>query len=151
MESLFKLAKPADIEILTELIREFYAHEQMDFDRQAVFSTLEQIVSNNIYGYIYLIDMNHKIIGYFAIMFSFSLEYHGQNAILDELYIREPYRRQGIGKKVIQFVIDICRKKGIKALHLEVDRKNTKAQSLYNKVGFINSHRYLMSKWLSVD
>ncbi|MGB3533365.1 MAG: GNAT family N-acetyltransferase [Microcoleaceae cyanobacterium] len=151
MESLFKPASLSDIEILTELIREFYAHEKMVFDRLAVFSTLQNIISNDFYGCIYLIDVNQETIGYFAVMFSFSLEYHGQNAMLDELYIREQYRRQGIGKKVIQFVVDLCRTKGIKALHLEVDRQNTKAQSLYRQFGFIDSHRYLMSKWLTVD
>ncbi|MGB3405525.1 MAG: GNAT family N-acetyltransferase [Microcoleaceae cyanobacterium] len=151
MKSLFKLASLSDLEILTELIREFYIHEKMVFSRQAVCYTLQQILNNDGYGQIYLVCINQEIIGYFAVIFSFSLEYHGRNAILDELYIREQYRRQGIGKQTIQFVKEICRKKGINALHLEVDHQNTNAQRLYRQVGFVDSHRSLMSQWLSVD
>lgn len=43
---------------------------------------------------------------------------------------------------------DVCRSLGIKALHLEVDRVNTRAKQLYHRFGFQDHERYLLTKWL---
>ncbi len=127
---------------------EFYAHEGLLFDEKVANSALSLILSNQSYGQIYLIYIHEKIIGYLVVTFGFSLEYRGRDAFIDELYIQEQYRRQGIGKKALQLAEKICRESGIQAVHLEVERENTRARSLYGKVGFTNSDRYLLTKWL---
>jgi ribosomal protein S18 acetylase RimI-like enzyme len=78
----------------------------------------------------------------------YSLEYHGRDAIIDELYIIEEYRGQGIGTRAIELAAKESRSLGIKALHLEVERKNTNAQHFYRKIGFEDHDRYLLTKWL---
>lgn len=37
----------------------------------------------------------------------------------------------------------------IQAVHLEVERKNTAAQSFYRQAGFEDQERYLMTKWIA--
>ncbi|MGZ7077088.1 MAG: GNAT family N-acetyltransferase, partial [Candidatus Angelobacter sp.] len=86
--------------------------------------------------------------GYFALTFCFSLEFHGRFALLDELYLREAYRRQKLGKAAVSFAEDLCRKAGIAAVRLEVGRENQNAQSLYRAAGFKEDERNLMTKWL---
>jgi GNAT superfamily N-acetyltransferase len=97
---------------------------------------------------IYLIFRGAELAGYFALTFCFSLEFHGRFALFDELYLREPYRRQKLGKAVVAFAEDLCRKAGVKAVRLEVGRKNQGAQSLYRAAGFKEDERNLMTKWL---
>lgn len=48
----------------------------------------------------------------------------------------------------LQRVEEVCRMEGIRALHLEVDRGNTRAQELYRRVGYRDHDRYLLTKWL---
>ena len=51
----------------------------------------------------------------------------------------------------IRFVEDACRDLGVEALHLEVERGNTRAQTVYHKAGFADHDRYLLTKWLASD
>lgn len=86
--------------------------------------------------------------GYIVLTFGFSLEFHGRDAFVDELYVRNGYRGHGIGKASLRLVEEVCQKEGIKALHLEVDRQNLHAQNLYRKAGYKDHDRYLLTKWL---
>ncbi len=107
-----------------------------------------RVLDNPDLAQIYLIFRGTDLAGYFALTFCFSLEFHGRFALLDELYLREPYRRQKLGKAVVVFAEDLCRKAGIKAVRLEVGRENQGAQSLYRAAGFKEDERNLMTKWL---
>ena len=75
-------------------------------------------------------------------------DFDGRFALFDELYLREPFRRQKLGKAVVAFAEELCKKAGIKAMRLEVGRENQPAQSLYNAAGFKQDERNLMTKWL---
>ena len=49
-------------------------------------------------------------------------------------------QRQGYGKKLLLYVLDILKKEGIKQLTLEVRESNVGAQKLYESCGFKRSH-----------
>ncbi|MDI6641807.1 MAG: ribosomal protein S18-alanine N-acetyltransferase, partial [Elusimicrobiota bacterium] len=50
--------------------------------------------------------------------------------------VKENYRRQGIGKKLLEHIIQFARTKEINQLFLEVRAKNLPAINLYTKFGF---------------
>ena len=133
---------------MLELMREFYAQQHMRFDEPAASLAINKALSNHDLAQIYLIFRGTELAGYFGLTFCFSLEFHGRFALLDELYLREPYRRQKLGKAVVAFSEDLCKKSGIRALRLEVGRENQPAQSLYLAAGFKVDERNLMTKWL---
>ncbi len=61
--------------------------------------------------------------------------------ILDECQIinfavSSPYRRQGIGRKIMDALFSHCEKKGVKKYFLEVRVSNSAAISLYEGFGF---------------
>ena len=65
----------------------------------------------------------------------------GIKIILDEadimnIAIKEDYRRQGIATLLLNHILDFCKEKGIKTIHLEVNEENFSAISLYQKLGF---------------
>lgn len=148
-EAKFKIAETSDSEILVEFIREFYKFEHLNFDESLVRTALAKILHDHSLGRVWLIQHDDKAIGYVVLTFGYSLEFRGRDAFIDELYIRESYRGQGVGMSVIQFIESVCPSLGIQALHLEVERKNTAAQNLYRKVGFKDHDRYLMTKWIA--
>jgi GNAT superfamily N-acetyltransferase len=45
-----------------------------------------------------------ETIGYIVLTLGDSLEYHGRDAFVDEIYIRESHRGKGIGAQAIKFV-----------------------------------------------
>ena len=148
MNALFQLLSDHEIPTLLEMMREFYAQQEMRFDGPAASDALARALSNPELAQIYLIFRGTELAGYFALTFCFSLEFQGRFALLDEIYVREPFRRQKLGTAVVVFAEDLCRKAGIKALRLEVGRENMGAQSLYRVAGFKEDERNLMTKWL---
>lgn len=148
MNALFQLLSDQEIPTLLEMMREFYCQQEMRFDEPAASLAINRVLSNPELAQIYLIFRGPELAGYFALTFCFSFEFHGRFALFDELYLREPFRRQKLGKAVVVFAEDLCRKAGIKALRLEVGRENQPAQALYLATGFKEDERNLMTKWL---
>ena len=65
----------------------------------------------------------------------------GIKIILDEadimnIAVKKDYRRQGIATLLLNHILKICKEKGIKTIHLEVNEENFSAISLYQKFGF---------------
>lgn len=58
-------------------------------------------------------------------------------AELERVAVSSTYRGKGIGKILIDNLIDILRKRGIARLMLEVRTKNTNAITLYKQCGFV--------------
>lgn len=148
MNALFQLLSDQEIPTLLEMMREFYAQQEMRFDEPSASLAINRVLSNPELAQIYLIFRGTELAGYFALTFCFSFEFHGRFALFDELYLREPFRRQKLGKAVVVFAEDLCKKAGIKALRLEVGRENQPAQALYLATGFKEDERNLMTKWL---
>jgi ribosomal protein S18 acetylase RimI-like enzyme len=130
------------------MMRDFCAHEHLAFDEQVILSALNKILADASLGRVYLMLADEMVAGYIVLTFGFSLEYQGRDAFVDELYVKESYRGQGIGKRCLQFIEGVCREIGVKALHLEVERANTRAQAVYRGAGFVEHDRYLMTKWV---
>jgi GNAT superfamily N-acetyltransferase len=148
MNVLFQLLSEEDVPALLEMMGDFYAQQEMRFQEKIARAGIEKLLKAPQLGQIYLIFRGPALAGYFALTFCFSLEFHGRFALLDELYLREPFRRLKLGEGVVGFAEGICRREGIAALRLEVGRENSPALALYKKVGFAEDARNLMTKWL---
>jgi len=148
MEITFKIAEVADLDILIQLIKQFCEVDNHPFDDSSIRIALSNLLQDKSLGRVWLIQQAKKAIGYIVLTFGYSLEYRGRDAFIDEFYIQESYRRQGIGTKSLQFIESVCPELKIQALHLEVEQENLAAQSLYRKSGFKNQERHLMTKWI---
>jgi ribosomal protein S18 acetylase RimI-like enzyme len=148
VNALFQLLSDQELPALLEMMREFYSQQEMQFDEAAASRAVTSALNDPGLAQIYLIFRGQELAGYFTLTFCFSLEFHGRFALLDEVYLREQFRRQKLGNAVVAFAEDLCRKAGIKALRLEVGRENQGAQALYRAAGFKEDKRNLMTKWL---
>ncbi len=144
----FRQAESSDADLLLETMRDFYAHEELAFEEPAARRALEGIINDSSFGRVVLICSDGDVIGYTVLTFGYSLEFHGRDAFVDEIYLREDARGQGIGQHILVYLTEICAENGVQALHLEVERKNAAAQSAYRKFGFEDHDRYLMTKWI---
>jgi len=151
LEVHFRLANTADVDLLIGFMQQFYEIDQYPFDEPIAREALQTLIEESSLGRVWIIDRKSEAIGYIAVTFGYSLEFHGRDAIIDEFFLTAPHRNQGIGKEALQFVCEECRHLGIHALHLEVERTNEVAQALYGKMGFEpHEQRYLMSRWLAM-
>lgn len=148
MSSTLRLADAADVDLLTELMAEFYAESGVDLDKDAARSALDGLVRNSSAGRIWLVLSDGVPVGYIVLTLGYSLEYYGRDAFVDDLYIRPEHRAQGLGKLALQRLEDSCRDLDVRAIHLEVGRDNHAARGLYRKWGFEEHDRLLMTKHL---
>jgi len=146
MNETFTTAAAADIDALVALVQQFYAHERIAFDEARVRAALAALIDAPALGCVWLIGRGAAVVGYLVVTFGFSLEYGGRDAFIDELFLLEAERGQGLGSLALAFTADHCRAHGVRALHLEVDRLNTGAQRLYQRRGFSDHDRYLMTR-----
>ena len=130
------------------MMRTFYAQQEMRFDEAIATDVIMQLLDDPKQGQAYLIFRGSELAGYFVLTFCFSLEFHGRFGLLDEVYLLESHRGQKIGKAVVAFAEELCKKAGVHALRLEVGRENQPAQSLYRTAGLKIDERFLMTKWL---
>ncbi|MDX1932099.1 MAG: GNAT family N-acetyltransferase [Capsulimonadales bacterium] len=138
-----RTATLADAEALVVLIREFYDEfGDLEFDDVETPKTLRMLLTDPALGTVLVPCVDGAPIGYLALMYCLSLEFHGRYAFVDELYIRKGFRGRGHGKRLLARAEDRCRADGLRALFLEVDRANPDTQRLYRNAGFQNRDHY---------
>jgi ribosomal protein S18 acetylase RimI-like enzyme len=145
----FHPAGIADEETLAELMREFYAHEGIDYERSRAREAFRALVADPALGRVWLMRAGGELAGYLAVTVCYSLEFAGRYALVDELYVREAFRGQGIGARALDVAAEACRELGVAAVRLEVDTWNTRAMKLYERLGFTLQERYMMSRWIA--
>ncbi len=144
----YRLATIADTSLLLTMMAAFYAEDAHAFVPGQAEAAIHDLMTHEHYGRLWLIEVEGAIVGYIAVTFGYSLEYHGRDAILDEIYLQAPYRGQGIGTHSLRFVETACRELGITALHLEVMDDNPQASALYRRLGYEPRSSQFLHKWL---
>jgi GNAT superfamily N-acetyltransferase len=79
------------------------------------------------------------------VSFIWALEHGGRAAWLEELYVRPAERGRGLGRTLLQAVVDACRAAGCAAIALEVEASHARAANLYRREGF-TAHR--RARWV---
>lgn len=130
------------------LMSQLYAQDAVPWDEDRSRKALTDLFADPDSGGIWLIQVDGATAGYVVLTICFSLEFHGRYGLVDELFIEEQWRSRGIGSEALGFAEEQCRVRGLKALRLEVDRKNVRAQELYRRRGFEVHDRYLMTRWV---
>jgi len=141
----FKPLVISDIESVVIMMQEFYALDNYPIDVGVSKTLLTDFISNENLGKAWLIIFNDEIVGYVIITFIFSFEYQGKIAFLDELYVREKFRGNGIGSQTLAFIIEESKQLSLKLIYLEIENHNQNAQKLYIASGFELHNRKLMA------
>ena len=140
----FKPLEIADIEIITQMMQDFYAIDNYPMDVEVTKTLFQEFITNEHLGKSWLIYSENEIVGYIILTYIFSFEYGGKIAFLDELFIKETARGKGFGKEAIQFIQGEVPKLSLKLLYLEVEPHNENAQKLYLAHDFELHNRKLM-------
>ena len=82
---------------------------------------------------------NSKIVGMMSIIFLSRLNQNTLEMYVPELIVSQNYRSNGIGKKLINFSIDIGKEKKCHRMRLESGNQRTESHKFYRNLGFENS------------
>lgn len=139
---------PTDLPLLERLVRAYHVEDGLTFDPDRQPAALRSLVDDQPLGHGWFVVVDGASKGYVVLTLSFSIEAGGRDGIIDELYLVPEIRGRGIGRQVLDLVEAEARKLGLNTLYLEVEHGN-RAIELYRRAGFVDHHRYLMSKLLA--
>jgi ribosomal protein S18 acetylase RimI-like enzyme len=149
----FRVAQESELDtvlaFMQELSREDQLPDQRALDSLRARAALRELVNDPSRGTVWLICDGDVPVGYLSLTFGYSLEFHGRDAFIDELYIRPTHRGRGWGTRAMGHAETVALAANVRAVHLEVGRTNIGAQAFYRKAGYADHDRYLMSKWIA--
>ena len=145
MTATLTSARPEHTTLLVDLMQEFYAESGHRMDRDQSLEAFRSLLGDESLGRVWLIRQGDDIAGYVVLTLGYSLEYGGRDAFVDDLFLRAPYRGQGLGKLALARVRATCLELGVRALHLEVAHDNPRAASLYRRTGFKDHNSDLLT------
>ena len=131
-------AERADIPHLVALMREFYAEASYPLDDAWATGAFEHLLGEPALGAVWLVEEGDAPIGHVVLTIHFSMEFGGLCGTIDDLFVKPAYRRRGAGSAAIEAVIAECRRRGCRALSVEVGTDNRAAQALYEKFGLVS-------------
>ncbi len=138
------LAKLEDLDRVLPLVTAFHDEEGVQQDEATRRDALTPLLEGSPHGCIYLAGPTRAPIGYVIITFGWSVEFGGMDGFVDEIYIRPGVRGRGIGTEILTALPKTLSAAGMKAIHLEVDKTNTKARSVYEKMHFAPRENYML-------
>ena len=144
-----RVANTEDISLLVTLMAEFYAESATPLETARAAEAFAALLGDDRLGKVWLVQAGNDDVGYVVITFSYSMEFAGRNAFVDDLFIQEPFRGAGLGTAALKEVRAYCVEQGVRAVHLETGRDNAAAHALYRRVGFKVTDRQLLTLELS--
>jgi ribosomal protein S18 acetylase RimI-like enzyme len=126
-------------------MREFYSESSTPLDSNRASAAFAALLTDDRLGHVWLIQAGRNDVGYVVVTFSYSMEFGGLNAFVDDLFIQAPFRGAHLGTAALQEVRAFCIERGVRALHLETGRDNAAAQALYQRAGFKVTDRQLLT------
>ena len=130
-----RLATLSDIPALVELMRQFYSEGSFPLDREWAARSFANLITEPSRGAVWLIDMDGDSVGHVVLSLRFAMEFGGLSAYVDDLFVRADCRRKGAATAGMEALVDECRRRGCKSIHVEVDPANVAANALYRRYG----------------
>ncbi len=128
-----------DFDAYLTMSREFYSSEATDHPvpDEHFQRTFDEIMSGSPIARAWMIDVQGRPTGYLLASVTWSNEFGGRVAWLEELYLRRSARGQGLGRQAIEQAMDeLKRLDRVTGFRLEVAPANAKVIQLYKKEGF---------------
>jgi diamine N-acetyltransferase len=144
-------ALPGDVDILVDLMDEFYAESGYVLDRGEARTAFEVLVGEPRLGQVWLVEDEGEVVGHLVVTFVFAMEHGGSMAVVDDFFVRPAWRGRGFGTAALGIVRRECAELGLRAMRVEVGHDNEVAQAVYRRNGFAVVDHRLMTTTLDQE
>ena len=129
-----KLASVSDIEELCKLNTYFYNNTDVNLLRKSLNKNTTEIIC--------IAYVNNMAVGFCSGIIIKSIFYDELRAEMEAMFVREEYRKQGIGNKLLNFLETQLSERGVHHFHVSTHHTNREAillveKNAYNKTGEI--------------
>jgi GNAT superfamily N-acetyltransferase len=136
----FEPAVAKDLPQMVELLVQLFEQEaEFSPDAAKQETALKLIFADPKLGKLFVARDGAKVVAMASLLFTVSTAEGGRAALFEDLVVRPDYRKQGIGARLLEYVIEQARAEGVLRLTLLTDMQNEQAQALYRRLGFVGS------------
>lgn len=129
-------------------IRLAFETEAVSLNEDVVTTGIEALFNDPGKGVYFVAEQEGVIAGCFLITYEWSDWRNGTIWWLQSVYVSKPYRRQGIFRKMYDYLIEAIRHDAaIIGLRLYVEKSNSRAQGVYSSLG-MNGDHYTVFEWM---
>ncbi|MBI5936592.1 MAG: GNAT family N-acetyltransferase [Betaproteobacteria bacterium] len=142
-------ATAADLEALAELLSELFSLER-DFapDRAKQLAALRSIVDNPTLGRLFVLKSHGQVVGMANALITISTAEGGPVLLLEDVILKREHRGAGLGRRLVEHVLDWAAAQGMARVTLLADRDNAAALNFYSRLGFRFSAMQVLRKSL---
>jgi GNAT superfamily N-acetyltransferase len=132
MEIKIRTIREPDFKQLLDLFKEFAEFEKLP---ERMTNTPERMVEEKAYLKGFVAETGDKrIVGYAAYFFTY-YTWFGKCLYIDDLYVKPEFRAKGIGKRLMNRVIEFARRSKCHKLRWQVSNWNEPAIQFYQSLG----------------
>ncbi len=131
MSVIIRKANEQDFPVVLALIKEFSIFQKTP---AKVTITLEEMIKEKNVFRCLVAEADKQIVGFASFFFAY-YSWSGKGLYLDDLYVTEPFRKQALGKKLLDAVIDVAKAEQCKKVRWQVSGWNVNAIEFYKKMG----------------
>jgi len=138
-------ASHEDLAAMAGLLAELFAQEH-DFhpDAGRQLAGLNLILDNPALGRLFVVRVDGEVVAMANVLITISTAEGGRVAILEDVIVRERQRGLGIGRRLVEHVLDWARQEGMTRITLLTDHDNVAGQAFYARQGFRPSSMRVM-------
>lgn len=133
-----------DLDRVFELLNELY-ESKLKYER---FKEIYHLKLKDTNSYYIVAILKNRIVGILTSEIQVKLHRAKKQSFIEDLIVDKEYRRQGIGKALLQNAIDYAKENDCEVIELTSYIKNENAHRFYENSGFIK-HSYKFKKYLS--
>ena len=131
MNIIIRKADENDFPVIISLIKEFSIFQKTPWK---VTNTLDQMIKDKDIFQCLVAVIDKEIVGFATFFFTY-YSWTGKGLYLDDLYIKDSFRKQAVGKKLLDTIIDLAKKEQCKNIRWLVSNWNLNAIDFYKNMG----------------
>ena len=150
---IVRKAEPGEGEVIHRLMQELCDYENLSFEFRASPADLENILFNLRCGDALLVYDNESdgIIGVMLLSYNYS-SFNGRPGIfIEDFYIREPFRRHGIGTAMLTRLKWLAKEQGFGRIDWLCLKSNTSSVDFYRSCGARTMDDWLLFRLTDED
>lgn len=138
-----------DLPHLADLLAELFTLES-DFrpERDKQLRGLRLILDNPALGSLFVLRVGGQVAGMANALITVSTAEGGRVLLLEDVIVSSEHRGGGLGRRLVEHVLDWAREQGMTRVTLLADQDNRAALEFYRRLGFELSHMTVLRKKL---
>ncbi|MBD0320423.1 MAG: GNAT family N-acetyltransferase [Gemmatimonadetes bacterium] len=134
-----------DVPRLVALMADFYGEAGFPLPTTAAAHAFGSLLDDPRLGRVWILEADGEAAGFIVLTVAFSMEFGGLRGFVDDLFVRPRFRGRGLAAAGLAEARRTALEMGARALCVEAGAENGPARRVYERAGFVDGERLLLT------